>query len=188
MKYDPGLTEKGFTLVELLVSIAILGLILVALIGGLHFAGRAWSMQERRADSQGDINAVETVLRQLIASGNGFEGNPVAMKFVGRLPAALERGGLYDLELRSGGERLVLSWRPHFKGPSEDLERDQAVLLNGVGSATLSYYVAGLGWTTVANDKLRPQLVQLSLQLTDGRKWPSLVMAPAIDGLTTKAK
>lgn len=187
MKHDPRSMEKGFTLIELLVSIAILGLILVALMGGLRFAGRAWSMQERRVDRQGDINAVETMLRQLIASGNRFEGNPVAMKFVGRLPAALERGGLYDLELYSGGERLVLSWRPHFKGPSEDLKRDQAVLLGGIGSVTLSYYVAGLGWSTIANDKLKPQLVQLSLQFTDGRKWPSLVVAPAIDAVSTKS-
>ena len=55
--------ESGFTLLELLISIAIFAMILVALTSGLHFAGRAWDQQQQRDVREGDVNAVQNVLR-----------------------------------------------------------------------------------------------------------------------------
>src|SRR5438552_11372573 len=98
--------QAGFTLVELLVAITILSLILVALSGGVHFAGSAWRKQEELIGRQGDITAVQTVLRQLVASGRDFEGGSQDLKFVGQMPAALARGGLYDIELYPAGDKL----------------------------------------------------------------------------------
>src|SRR5262245_55260887 len=92
-------SEDGFTLLELLIAVTILSLILVALSGGVHFAGSAWRKQEDQISRQGDINALQGVLRQMLASGRGFEGGAQNLKFVGRMPEALERGGLYDIDL-----------------------------------------------------------------------------------------
>src|SRR5258708_39228865 len=88
--------DRGFTLLELLVVILILGLIVTALTGGVRFAGRAWATQERRIDRLDDVDAVQNVLRQLIASGYGFQGDASSMHFITTMPRALARGGLYD--------------------------------------------------------------------------------------------
>jgi prepilin-type N-terminal cleavage/methylation domain-containing protein len=93
---------SGFTLLELFIVITILGLILAALTNGVRFAGQAWEVQDRRGARQGDIDAVQSLVRNLIASGTAFEGDGTSLRFVSRLPEALARGGLYDVELPAG--------------------------------------------------------------------------------------
>src|SRR5262245_25787822 len=109
--------QQGFTLLELLVVITVLGLILVALTNGVQFAGRAWQMQQQRTDRRGDLDAVHNVLRQLVNAGFNFEGTARELKFTGPLPAALNRGGLYDISISAPLGELILKWKPHFKGP-----------------------------------------------------------------------
>lgn len=174
--------EAGFTLLELLIAITILSLLLVALSGGVNFAGRAWHMQEERIGRQGDINAVQSVLRQMLTSGQGFDGDPGSLKFVGRMPAALARGGLFDIELYARGDRLVLSWRPHFKGVSAGPQQNETSLLDGVAGFDLTYYAAPQGWQNMAKDKSKvPDLIAIKARLSDGRIWPPLLIAPAIN-------
>jgi len=178
-------TESGFTLLELLIVITILGLILVALTSGVRFAGQAWELQSRRIDRQGDVDAVQNVLRQLIGSAKAIDGDVVSVRFVGPLPEALARGGLYDVELRNANGRLLLRWEPHFKGPVKAKQQSVAELSNNVTKFELAYYVAGGGWQR--NGKA-PSLVRIALEQGDGRAWPPLVIAPMLDGERTAAK
>ena len=180
--------EAGFTLLELLVSITLLSLLLVALSSGVHFAGRAWRMQEDRIARQGDIQAVQNALRQMLTSGRSFEGGSESLRFVGTLPAALARGGLFDIELYRSGDRLLLSWRQHFKGVSAGLPHDEASLLDGVTDMDLSYYLKAQGWRHATTDKSKPvDIVAVKLLLTNGREWPILAIAPAINAPVTNA-
>jgi general secretion pathway protein J len=181
-----GQGEAGFTLLELLIAITLLSLLLVALSGGVHFAGRAWKMQEDRIGRQGDINAVQNVLRQMLASGQSFEGGSESLRFVGRLPAALARGGLFDIELYRGGDKLLLSWRPHFKGVSAGLPHNQAGLLDGVTGLDLAYYIVPQGWQRLANEKSKPMdLIAVKILMANGREWPLLLIAPALNAPVT---
>lgn len=175
----------GFTLLELLVVITIMGLIVVALTGGVHFAGRAWEAQERVIDRQGDLDSVQNVLRQLIASGKNFEGDAKSLRFVGRMPRSLARGGLYDIDLSVSAERLVIFWQPHFKGASAAADPTETELAKNVSSLDLAYYVAqtdtSSAWQRSAKDKdKQPALIALALQTDDGRHWPRLIVAPMI--------
>jgi general secretion pathway protein J len=180
--------EAGFTLLELLIAITILSLILVALSTGVHFAGSAWRKQEEQIGRQGDINAVQAVLRQLLASGKDFQGGSQGLKFVGQMPAALARGGLFDIELSESGETLLLSWWPHFKGAADSLPRSDTVLLDGVTGFSLSYHVAQKGWQGALTDKTGAiDLIAIRARFSDGRSWPQLVISPAIN-VSSKAK
>jgi general secretion pathway protein J len=174
--------EHGFTLIELLIAITILSLILVALSDGLHFAGSAWRKQEEQISRQGDINAVQTVLRQMLASGRGFAGSPQTLKFTGEMPTALERGGLYDIVLGFDGDRLALSWKPHFKGGSADLQQNETSLLEGVTGFDLAYHSAEQGWQQAWDEKSKSlDMIAIKIRLTGGRAWPTLVIAPVIN-------
>lgn len=174
-------SAAGFTLLELLVAVTVLSLLLVALSGGVHFAGRAWRAQEERIDRQGDVQAVQNVLRQMLAAGKDFRGDAVSLDFVGRLPAALERGGLFDIQLYASGEKLMLSWRPHFKGAHAGFQQNDAVLLDGVAGLDMRYFIKQ-GWNRVASDKAKvPDLIAIRANLSHGAVWPALFIGPAIN-------
>ena len=171
--------EAGFTLLELLVAVTTLGLIMVALAEGVHFSGRAWRSWERQSSQQGDVGAVQTVLRQMIVSGQDFKGQPGSLKFVGKVPAALARGGLFDIELRCDGDRLILSWKPHFDGPNSRSDQEEMGILDGIVTANFAYYFEG--WQPLTDGQTKPlQLVTLQARLANGRVWTPFVVAPVL--------
>jgi len=178
-------SAAGFTLLEVLVVITILSLIVLALTSGLNFAGRAWDTQGRQMAKEGDLSAVQTVLSGLIASGRDFNGDEGALKFIGRMPHSLARGGLYDMQLLAEEDRLVLTWRPHFSGPSKGVDTTETELFKGVAALDFAYYVKqqdGSGkWQFVADDKSQPPtLVKISLSTATGGVWPPLIVVPMI--------
>ncbi len=171
--------DDGFTLLEMLVSIAILGLILVALTSGVRFAGNAWVLPQKRSTRQGDADAVQHVLRQMLQSASGIRGSGQALAFTGKLPAALARGGLFDIALNGSGNRLTLSWHAHSKVAPPD--QGEAVLLDGATDFQFSYYRSPDGWQPVTKAKQPPALVRIRLRLPGGRQWPALVIAPKVE-------
>jgi general secretion pathway protein J len=180
-------SQSGFTLLELLIAITILGLILVALTNGVRFAGQAWETQTKRIARQGDLDAVQNVVRQLVTPAKRLSGTPLSLKFVGALPAALARGGLYDIELRTLNGRLVLVWQPHFKGTAATMQQSVTELAEDVTGLELAYYLPGAGWLA-ANGNKTPALVRIVMQVEDGRRLPPLLVAPMVDGETSDAK
>jgi general secretion pathway protein J len=179
--------DAGFTLLELLVAILILSLIVTTLTAGVRFAGRAWSAQEHTIDRQGDSSAVETVIGQLIASAHGFAGDNASLQFVGPMPRALNRGGLFDMSLLTEGDRLVLQWTPHFTGDSVKQDPGEADLAKDVTGIDIQYYYAKdnepAAWhaTPSADKSTSPALILVRLQRSVGAAWPPLVVAPTID-------
>ena len=172
---------RGFTLLELLVVILILSMIVVALSGGVHFAGRAGETQERQIDRSGDVGAVQSAIREIIASARDFEGDDQGLKCVGQLPKGLNRGGLYDLELHLVEGRLLLSWSPHFTGSETPPTPTDTELLKGVTALQLGYFMDG-NWQAESKDKAKtPLLIRASVVSGNGQSWPPLVIRPMID-------
>lgn len=190
MRAAPTQARAGFTLLELLIVIAILGMIVVALGGGVRFAGRAWLTQERQSAGLGDRDAAEGAIRDLIASGRTFEGNSASLRFVAPLPRALARAGLYDIDLRTAGERLVLDWKPHFSGSSTTPRNTtETELARNVTELSLAYFVSPAGWQSTIPDKTKPPgLIRVTLRTDNGYVWPALTVAPMLDAFATPAK
>jgi prepilin-type N-terminal cleavage/methylation domain-containing protein len=174
---------SGFTLLELLIVIVILGMIMVAVGNGVRFAGQAWLTEQRRNAQTGDLDAVQGVVRNLIASGRDFEGDGTSLRFISPLPEALARGGLYELDLHATGGRLVLDWKPHFKGASAALGTTETELARDVRTVTFAYYVTSAGWKGAIADKTKPPgAILVTLRTEDGRLWPPLAVAAMVDG------
>jgi general secretion pathway protein J len=172
--------ENGFTLLEILVAISVLGLILLALTSGVHFAGRAWRTEERETAKQGDLDAVQNALRELVMGGAEFDGDLGSLHFVGRMPAALARGGLYDIELKSRDGRLLVFWHPHFKGPMDGAETNMAELGKGM-VLRFAYFVEGSGWQPLATEQKHPMLVAIDLRTDSGAPLPQLIVRPLVE-------
>ena len=124
--------SRGFTLLELLISLALIGLMVVLLFGALRFASKAWDSGEARLERDTTIGLAWQYLsdrfreaRKLsvpVASLSGshffFEGEAEAVEFVSPMPAYLGSGGLYIIRLqkahREGREQLILRrWLYH---------------------------------------------------------------------------
>ena len=130
-----GGSGQGFTLVELLVVLALLGLVSVALVGALRFGLRAWDTGERRVEQLNRVQAVQAFLRRRIQQATLLQsGAPDAaatladgaglLGFIAPLPAHLGVGGphMFSLRLEAGADRrgLILDWwldRPEASEP-----------------------------------------------------------------------
>lgn len=201
--------QSGFTLVELLVAMALLGMISVLLFGGIRFGARSWEAGHERLEQINEIEVAQAVLRRLLGKAREvtlFDANRSrdAVPFFGRrdevffaapLPAHRGIGGAYGFALQvsrqAGGEQLTLAWRlqrPETPpSASEDFE-DQTVLMSDVRDVTFAYYGAAEegrtpDWMdTWDGTNGLPQLVRVSVEfdLDDGRYWPPLTIAPAL--------
>jgi prepilin-type N-terminal cleavage/methylation domain-containing protein len=119
-------TQAGFTLLELLVAVAILSLAVAALPGLFHFAERAMqtgASLDRQAAADGAMTFLERRLAQaapvMERSVQGelritFRGEADRAAFVATQDFTAEERGLARFELRSAGEgkdrAVVLSW------------------------------------------------------------------------------
>jgi general secretion pathway protein J len=197
--------SRGFTLVELLVALTLLGLISVLLFGGLRFGARAWDAGESRLAALGEVEAVQTLLRRQLAQitvprqvrtedGRSpmFAGSAGSLRYVAPLPARTGLGGLYvfDLDTGGAGEGLSLAWRVH--RPDVPLaERNQELagerlLLPGAAAVRFSYYgrhrpEEPLAWRDDWDAASTMPLlirVEVSFPAGDGRRWPELIVAP----------
>jgi general secretion pathway protein J len=202
-------TTAGFTLVELLVAIAVLSLLSTLLFGGLRFGTRAWERAEAHAGQAGEVQLAQAFLRQRFSQAaplprrDGdrvttvlFDGSSTALRLVTVMPVHLETGGYANLELgfeRHTG-RLMLRWRPFdFSAGASPAQADEVrILLDRVDEASFAYFgpVSDDGnsaseWQPEWRDRARlPALLRLRLRFADAGRghWPELVVAPLASG------
>lgn len=158
--------QQGFTLLELLVAITLLGLLMAALLGGLRLGARVWETGEARLDANARVQVVQEFLRQRLAEalplevvmlaedgrlGFAFRGTSEEVRFAGALPEQLGAGVyLMQLTLAAGGDDgerrdLVLRWQPldpADERPEDPAEPEERVLLAGVEALELAYFGA----------------------------------------------
>lgn len=191
----------GFTLLEILVALTVLGFILLGLGQGLRFGLTAWTMQSRTIAARDDLGAAERLLRGLIARmepGTAddpppLRGLPGAMQFQTSLPLAADllRFRTAEAALGVDGEhRLVLRLTPNPRaipiGPARTVIEE--TLLNGLDRIELAYWrpaqrnAAGAWVRNWAAQDL-PGLVRIRLIFPQGdaRHWPDIVAAPLRD-------
>ncbi len=116
----------GFTLVELLVALVILGLLMAALYGAFRFSARALEAARRRSEQLEEFAAASAFLRERLAAAENvlittgphtqtasFTGTAEALAFVAPMPAEISFGGLYYFHLAfdpaAGATRLDLA-------------------------------------------------------------------------------
>jgi general secretion pathway protein J len=200
--------EHGFTLLEILVAVTLLGLLMAALLGGVRLGVRAWEASGIRLDDDARLAAVQDFLRErltqargskasapAIETGPAFRGQPDRLSFVTLMPeqlgAGLERMVL-TLTKADAGADLSVEWWPADLGDDPDALRDAVrsrVLLAHVAELRLTYFGQVEArqpptWSEVWTQPLLPLLVRVQLGFPDRdvRSWPDLIVRPMIDG------
>ncbi len=184
--------DGGFTLLEIVVALVVLGILLVTLSRGTEFGLAAFDRQDRMISVGGRLEAVDRTLRRLVVQldpGTATDGDTVVgarhvLVFRSRLPVG-EAGTLADLRLSVDESRhLVLAWLPHrhAKAVNAAPTPHREILLDDVDAIDLDYWGDG-AWHTQWNETAPPALIRIRIVFPDGdpRRWPDMVAAPARD-------
>ena len=193
--------SAGFTLMEVLVALVVLGMLFVALTQGARLGLAAWNTQSRTVALRDQLDDTDRALRLLMtnieSSVDSDAGSTVGaadhFQFRTRLPSAVSlitRSADVTLEL-DNTKHLVLTWIPHLHeqtlGPAPKPNRTE--LLSNVAKLDFHYWQSSadngqtVGWQTEWNAQNPPRLIKLHIAFAKGdpRHWPDIVVAPAID-------
>ncbi len=192
----PRARETGFTLLEILVALVVLGFLLVSLTQGVRFGLRAWDTENRMVDERADMDGVERVIRTMVEEADpgefnepsSLKGDAHAVTFASRLPVQVAGLPVRDADIGLGVDtkhRFVLRWTPHphaerLAAPVRPVED---ALLEGVDHIELSYQrwpEQGGGWVSEWAAPTLPQRISVKIVFAknDKRHWPTMVMAP----------
>ncbi len=185
--------DAGFTLLEIIVALVVLGVLLVTLSQGVHFGFTAWGRQDSALRVSEALQATDRTLRRLVVQldpgtprdAGKLVGRPHAMAFTAPLPIG-RNGGMEqaDISLMVDHDgQLILSWLPHLHVArlSSSPAPDVVVLLRHVATLQLSYWSNGNAkWSRSWSEYALPDLVRIRIDFPegDGRHWPDIVAAP----------
>jgi general secretion pathway protein J len=193
--------QSGFTLLEILVALVVLGFLMVGLTQGVRAGLTMWGAQTRRVGETADLDAGARVLRRLLSgislpsaggflvasSTEKFEALPDSLTFVGDLPTGFGTTRRADITLELHEGRLVLRWTPRrhelsIAPPPEPIETE---LIRGVERFDLAYWGSPspgepAGWQSRWDRRDIPELIRVRLGFATGdrRRWPDLIAAP----------
>lgn len=204
MSSSPQAYVRGFTLVELLITISLLGLISVVTYSAIWTANRSLQAVRQRVEVNDELRVTQEFFRQSLSQARTvmvvneslmqvvFSGEKETLSFVA--PAPLQRGnsgGLYYyrfyLSGRGGMARsLRLSYRQYLVGVEFDVElqpQGESLLMEDVAVLSFSYFGSDAPgaegewmaeWTRT--DSL-PQLVRIMLKNANSDEVSTLTVA-----------
>jgi general secretion pathway protein J len=195
--------QGGFTLLEMLVALIVLGFLIIGLNQGVQTGLGIWRAQARQVGHVAELAPTARVLQSLLAGipvvpltnndrGSprpiSFRGTESRLEFVGDLPNGLGLTQRAEMALVLKDDRLVLSWVPRRRElggtaqPSSDAE-----LLRGVARLQLDYFNTSAqgvpaGWVARWDAPALPALIRVRLGFAkgDNRHWPDLIVAPRL--------
>ena len=195
--------HAGFTLVELVVAMVILGAMMLLLYSGLSFAMRSWDAGDAVGRVAADRRIGEAFVRRELGElfpmrwkdstrlRLAFEGGRDRLRFVSTRPAGISMGGLALVGIEAQGdarrgERHLVMRRavPDENGDSFDpLDQAEAtVVIANVDSVSFQYFGAENDFTDPTwQDEWTfqgriPQMVRLHIVLAGGTPLPEMTI------------
>lgn len=200
--------QGGFTLLELMLAFALLGMVMLLIGGALRMATQSWDAGETHVDRVGQMRIAENFLRQQFSQLHpwrwkkaqgaplAFKGETERLRYTAPLVARAGQGGIswFQLSLESAGESRQLVLRrlvpdPGLLGFPEFAEAEKTVLAEGISEVKLRYYgregrtaeAQEPTWRDTWEDPERlPMLIELKVRPEKGLAWPELLVAPMV--------
>ena len=191
--------QSGFTLLELLVALVVLGLLVVGLTQGVRTGLTMWGAQTRRLSETAELDAGARVLRRLLsgfaapqpgtlrrATTATIEASSDKLTFVSDLPTGLGTTRRANITIELAGDRLVVRWTPHRHEitTAPEPEPIETELIRRVEHLDIAYWGSPsgdqpAGWLAQVDASQLPKLIRVRLTFPKGdrRRWPDLIVA-----------
>ena len=193
----------GFTLIEIVVAMVILGALLLLLWSGLSFAMRSWDAGDRVGRAAADRRIGEAFVRRELGELfpmrwkdptkllMAFEGAPDHLRFVSSRPAGISQGGLALVGIEVAGdarrgERHLLMRRALPDDEALNFDplnaAEPLVLIAGVDSVSFEYFGGESDFQDPTwRDEWKPpdripQLVRIHVKMADGSALPDITV------------
>lgn len=189
------MNQRGFTLLEMLIAIAVLGMLIGLLDQGLAFAMHAVAAQTR-VGIGADLPLAEATLRRLITHADpgiypepaSLEGTATTLTMVTQVigPDGTPRPVEASLFAAGGSLRLRVSAHRHVdafgRNPADTAFADNVVLLPGVVGCQIDYALPSGQWRPSWSGDTLPALVRIRLAVAGrARAWPPIIIAPRLE-------
>lgn len=196
--------EAGFTLVEVLVALALFSLLVALLFGNVRFGLQAWQIGSVHNESLVRSVASQDLLRRLLgnaypmllgAAGTDplidFEGAKDTLSFLSEAPVVTGGAGRFRFKLfqdqRQNQTDFVVSSTPELANPQDASMTTKSLLLADVDHIEFAYSDGGskgeTTWSSAWGKRSSlPRLVRVRVAFRSGdtRLWPDLLIAPRI--------
>ena len=195
--------QRGFTLLETIVALTLLGLMLAVLSGSIRFAGKSRDAAASKIDSIDNMRIAQDFLRQTLAQAHPkrwlkvvgrpyvFRGERDELAMAAPLTARVGVGGLFLLKLSlvdagaGKGKNLVMARafpEPDAQEMPEFSSAETTVLAENLAEIEFAY----LGRDDAASDPTwrddwkegarMPEAVRVRIRPAHGAAWPELVV------------
>jgi general secretion pathway protein J len=199
--------QAGFTLIEVVLAMVLVGSMMLLVYSGLSFALRSWDAAEANGRRVADRRLAENYLRRELSElfpmrfkdplqvKVAFEGAADHLRFVSARPPGIQMGGLslVGIELRDNPEkrtRDLVMMRAMPDDAATDfgpLERAEAhLMLEGVDRVDFSYFgseneFTEPKWQDAWEYASRvPELIRMRVRTSDGSMLPDMVVRLAL--------
>lgn len=157
-------SDTGFTLIEILIVMTLLGVMMVLLFGSLKICADSWHKGENKIAQVNKIAVVYNFFQHHLAvakpllndvkQGNvlsalAFQGDKQSVQFVSSFPASAGKSGLQLFTIRldkdddnKDKQLIKVTITPFFPKDDEDTDdhKEEAVLLKDVSELSISYF------------------------------------------------
>jgi prepilin-type N-terminal cleavage/methylation domain-containing protein len=195
--------QRGFTLLEMLITFALVSLLFLALFSAFNTIGRSWDAADTRMNKTEDMRLISDFLRRQLSqamvvkikgekedSVYAFEGTSSSLRYVAPLQPLQHQGGVFLIELdivssKSGKalEMLYTPYRPELTWEDAFKDAKPVPVFDGLKNAEFAYFGAeekgkDPEWVSEWKEAmpLYPALLKLTLADTE-RAWPEMLIA-----------
>jgi len=197
----------GFSLLELVIALALVAMIAALLTGSLSMAARTWDGGDKKAGDVASMRQAQEFLREQLTAELPlrlkkvvemplmFSGEHDEIRYAAALPPRVQEGGawFFRLAVVKDGDKSRLGLERTYPDPTAlenpqfAADAERSVLADGIAELTISYFGRDENatdadtptWRDRWDDKQRlPLLVKIEVKPEKGAAWPPLLVEP----------
>ncbi len=193
-------SSKGFTLIEVLIAMTLLGVMVVLLFSSMKICAGSWQKGEDKIAEVNEVAVVYQFFQRHLSTALplwndfsgadkafAFQGKNQELQFVSAFPASAKKSGLqlFSITFINDGKEqdIQVSIAPFYPvTEGEEWRKEEVTLLRHIRSFSLNYFgsddaqTEGVWQEDWLEKEIQPRLVKIKITRDDGNYWPEMLI------------